>query len=163
MSLLVNLRHLEAHPLQVTGEASPEEIGLDIADELVRPVRVHYGLEVQKHERELLVQGSLRVDLDCECARCLKPFGSRLDLAAWVCLLPLEGEDRVPVANDCVDLTPAVREGILLELPQHPLCQEGCRGLPEGLPGKSSRSEGTGRIERSSSAWTELNKLKFEE
>jgi uncharacterized metal-binding protein YceD (DUF177 family) len=43
--------------------------------------------------------------------------------------LPLEGEDKVPVDNDCVDLTPFVREDILLEFPQHPLCKPDCGGI----------------------------------
>ncbi len=37
----------------------------------------------------------------------------------------------VPIKNDCVDLTPWVREDILLGFPQHPLCRPDCGGLKE--------------------------------
>jgi len=37
--------------------------------------------------------------------------------------LPLEGEEKTPVDNDCVDLTPFAREDMLLEFPQHPVCE----------------------------------------
>ena len=36
---------------------------------------------------------------------------------------------QVAIENDCVDLTPFVREDILLEFPQHPLCKPDCGGL----------------------------------
>ena len=73
--------------------------------------------------------GSLTLTLDCECVRCLKTFEHELKLTDWALHLPLEGEEKVPVENDCVDLTPFVREDILLEFPQHPLCKPDCRGL----------------------------------
>ena len=68
---------------------------------------------------------------------------------------------RSPVVNDCVDLTPYVREDILLEFPQHPLCDPECRGLPKTSIGKSRNTSGTGKTEVGSSAWAELNKLKL--
>ena len=56
-----------------------------------------------------------------------------LDAAICRC----EGEDRVAVDNDCVDLTPYLREDILLEFPQHPLCKPECRGLKKTSTGKA--------------------------
>ena len=44
-------------------------------------------------EDGLLVQGRLRLLLDCQCVRCLKPFQYRLELDDWTCHLPLEGEE----------------------------------------------------------------------
>ena len=52
-------------------------------------------------------------------------------IATWTLHLPLEGEDKVTVENDCVDLTPFVREDILLEFPQHPLCKPDCARIEE--------------------------------
>jgi uncharacterized metal-binding protein YceD (DUF177 family) len=57
--------------------------------------------------------------------------------------------------GDCVDLTPFLREDILLALPQHPLCSSDCKGLlrkyeREAIPG-SGRDK--------PSAWSELDKL----
>jgi len=75
--------------------------------------------------------------------------------------LPLEGEESVPVVNDCVDLTPYVREDILLEFPQHPLCDAECRGLPNSISGKATKPLKSDQAETGSTAWSELNKLKF--
>jgi uncharacterized protein len=131
-------------------------------DELVKVKEpLHYQLEAQKIEDGILVQGSLAVNLDCECARCLKPFKHRLEFDNWTCHLPLEGEDKVEVSNDCVDLTPYVREDILLGFPQHPLCKPECGGLPKKASAKMKKNAGTGQTKETSSAWAELNKLKF--
>jgi uncharacterized protein len=160
MSLLINLRHLEKAELPLKGKLPAAELDLDDVDELIRvegPLK--YDLEAQKLEKSILVQGSVELDLKCECARCLKPFTHRLEFADWACHLPLEGEEKAVVAGDCVDLTPFLREDILLELPQHPLCQPDCRGLVK-KPAVRKKSD-AGRTKEGSSAWTELNKLKF--
>ena len=163
MPLTVNLRHLEAHNLRLQGELPIADLDIDTRDEMIEMAApLEYDLEVEKLEHSLLLQGDLRVRLHCKCVRCLKEFESRLDLRDWACHVPLEGEEAAPVINDLVDLTPFVREDILLEFPQHPLCDRECRGLPKTEPGKTIKpSAGTGQTEASSSAWAELNKLKF--
>ncbi len=162
MALNINIHQLESGGFEVRGELSAVETELDTGDEMIRPGVVSYDLEVQKLEDGLLAQGSLGIDLECECVRCLKKFNRRLELRGWACHVPLEGEDRAVVANDCVDLTPYLREDILLELPQHPLCRQDCPGLAVKPPEQPGSTEGTGRSERTSPAWSELNKLKFE-
>jgi uncharacterized metal-binding protein YceD (DUF177 family) len=67
----------------------------------------------------------------------------------------------VPVDNDCVDLTGPIRDDILLAFPQHPLCNPECRGLPTGYSGKRRKTTTAGLPQIGSSAWNELNKLKF--
>jgi uncharacterized protein len=161
MPIKVNLRHLEPHDFHLEGELPAEELELDIRDELVTaPKPLKYDLEVQKLEDSLLVQGSLSLPLACECVRCLKPFEFNLILKPWTVHLPLEGEDAVPIVSDCVDLTPYIREDILLEFPQHPVCSAECRGLPKSMLGKGKKSSSPSP-EAGSPAWAELNKLKF--
>jgi uncharacterized metal-binding protein YceD (DUF177 family) len=162
MSVLINLRLLEKDEVHVAGEVSGGELDIEGVDELVqmeKPLR--YDLEAQKLEDGILVTGDLGVDLKCECARCLKAFVYRLELKDWACHLPLEGEEKVVISNDCVDLTPHIREDILLGFPQHPLCKPECGGLPKKAIGKAKKTNDTGRAKETGSAWTELNKLKF--
>ena len=162
MPLAVNLRHLEAHNISLAGSLPVQELDIDPHDEVIQVRRpLEHDLEVQKVEDGLLVQGHLHLVLECQCVRCLKPFQYRLELDNWACHLPLQGEDCVPVVNDCVDLTPYLREDILLEFPRHPLCNAECRGLPNTSIGKSKNTSGTGKTEVGSSAWAELNKLKL--
>jgi uncharacterized protein len=159
MSLSVNLRHLETRNLVLRGELSPAELDLDVRDEMIPAVSpVKYDIKVEKLDDALLVRGKLRVTLECECVRCLKKFKRALDLADWTLHLPLEGDEKMSVDNDCIDLTPLVREDILLGFPQHPLCSPDCGGLKmtAGKPGKNAGKDGS-----KPSAWAELNKLKL--
>lgn len=162
MSLLVNLRHLETRDVEFKGELPVEELDLDVHDEMIRPAKpLQYDFVVQQLEHNLLVRGKLHLALECNCVRCLKSFERELNLDDWTRLLPLEGDEKVPVSNDCVDLTPYVREDILLEFPQHPLCAAECRGLPQTSVGKERKTGRSETSEPGSSAWSELDKLKF--
>jgi uncharacterized protein len=161
MPLKVNLRHLEEHELRLEGELPIAELELDLKDDMCRADKpLHYDIEVQEMEAEILVQGSLSLPLQCECVRCLKTFKYELELPDWTLLLPLTGEEKVSVDNDCVDLTPYVREDILLEFPQHPLCETECRGLPV-KEGKAKKATKSGDSIQEPSAWSELDKLKL--
>jgi uncharacterized protein len=162
MPLLVNLRHLEAHEIKLKGELPVAELDLDLRDDMCRAEKpLRYHIEVQQMEKELLVQGELRLPLKCECVRCLKSFEHMLDLKHWTRLLPLEGDEKTPVDNDSVDLTPYLREDILLEFPQHPLCETECRGLPAKETGKAKKATKPGDSKQEPSAWADLDKLKF--
>ena len=162
MPLLVNLRHLEAHNAQLQGELTAAELDINALDEVIQVEQpLQYELDVQKLEEGLLAHGRLNLRLDCLCVRCLKAFQYSLELKDWTCHIPLEGEEQAPVVGDCVDLTPYVREDILLEFPRHPLCKPDCPGLPKSARGKVKNTRGTGKTAVGSSAWAELNKLKF--
>ncbi len=155
--LSVNLRHLEAHAIHLEGELAAAGLDFDLRDEMIRAEQpLRYDLTVEKMPDALLVTGSLELILDCQCVRCLKPFAHRLVLEDWVCHLPLAGEEKAVVNNDCVDLTPFVREDILLEFPQHPLCKPDCGGLK-----KSQAPKTGGKDQSESAAWAELDKLKL--
>jgi uncharacterized protein len=160
--LLINLRHLEKNNVHLEGELPASELDMEGVDELIRVEEpLQYNLEAEKVDNSILVRGNLALNLHCECVRCLKPFVYTLELTGWACHLPLEGEEQVPISNDCVDLTPYLREDILLEFPQHPLCKSDCSGLPKKAIGKTKKTGATGQAKKTSSAWAELNKLKF--
>ncbi len=160
MSLCVNLRHLEAHNVKLEGTLAVEELDIEPLDEVIQVKEpLAYHLEVQPVEDALLVEGRLSLPLQCNCVRCLKPVRHVVEIPHWTCHIPLKGEDKAPINNDTVDLTPFVREDILLEFPQHPLCDPECGGLPKTTGDANTNS---GQNEPDSSAWAELNKLKFD-
>lgn len=161
MPLLVNLRHLEKKALQLEGELTARELDLAQINALIELRQpLFYELEVERLGHDLLLRGRLEWRLDCECARCLRAFERELVLEDWVCDVPLEGEEKALVVNDCVDLTPYVREDMVLAFPQHPLCSPECRGLPEALP-TGKQTSGARPDDQTSSAWAALNKLKL--
>jgi uncharacterized protein len=147
--LSVNLRHLEQHEVRLRGELPAVELDFGMHDEMIRvdnPLR--YDLTVEKLHEALLVTGLLELDLDCQCVRCLKSFKHKVLLEGWACHLP--------VNNDCVDLTPFLREDMLLEFPPHPVCKPDCGGL------KKIKAPKTGGADKpTSTTWAELDKLKL--
>jgi uncharacterized protein len=158
MPLTFNIHHVEPDDLELKGTLPASELQLDLNDEALHEAGpLEYDLEAQRLEGGILVHGELNMEMEYECVRCLTHFRETLNLPDWACHLALTGDDAVPVNNDLVDLTPYLREDILLALPQHPLCRPDCGGLelPASVmdPGKESG--------QTSSAWDELNKLKL--
>jgi uncharacterized protein len=155
--LKVNLRHLEKHGIRLKGELPVAELDLGVEDELIRlekPLR--YDLSVEILQDAVLAMGSLTLPLECECSRCLKKFHQDLKLTGWAAHLPLEGEEKVEVDNDSVDLTPFIREDILLDFPQRPLCKPDCAGL------KSKAVRTVKAAEKPVlEVWAKLDKLKL--
>jgi len=161
MPLLINLRHLERHETVLRGELAAAELEIETLDPLIRvsqPLR--YDCQAELLDNGLLLRGTLELALDCDCVRCLKPVVHVVRLTDWTCLVPLTGEEAVAREGDFVDLTPLIREDILLAFPQHPLCEPECPGLTQADRGKAKNQSGT-TAARSSSAWSTLDKLEL--
>jgi uncharacterized protein len=157
MPLKINLRHLDDDEVHLQGELPVAELAFDIQDELIRAERpLQYNLTVEKMHESILAQGRLRLILDCNCIRCLQPFEYEVLISGYALHLPLTGEDQVTIDNDAIDLTPFVREDMLLEFPQHPLCKPECGGLK-----KKSGVQKSDDKKEEPSAWTGLDKLQF--
>jgi uncharacterized protein len=71
-----------------------------------------------------------------ECRRCLRPLTGRLRCDVREVYRPRhageaedEDEETYPLVGEMLDLSPLVRDALLLELPIAPLCREDCLGL----------------------------------
>ena len=160
MPFLVNLHQLDKANIRLQGELNAEELDMEDLDELIhfrRPLT--YDVEIQKDRENLLLQGRWRVSLDCECARCLKAYRHDIQLDEWTCLVPLAGESMAVTINDSVDLTPYLREDIVLALPPHPVCGPDCPGIRSQQ--RDSVEKKAAEQETKSSPWNELDKLEF--
>ncbi|MBI1842963.1 MAG: DUF177 domain-containing protein [Verrucomicrobia bacterium] len=161
--LTVYLSQLERGSVRLEGEAPPELLDLDLQDELLSmKTPLTYSLQVERVGEGILARGSVSLLVHCECARCLKPFEYRLEFPDWACHLSLEGEDQVAVKRDAVDLTPLIREDIVLALPQQPLCDSNCNGLPNvAKTEEKKRTVSQPDSDKKSSVWDALDKLKL--
>lgn len=162
MDLPLNLRHLDRGDVFLQGELSVEQLEFGDLDELFKAeLPLKYAIGASKFESGILLRGELEIPLSCECARCLEPFESVVRIEDWGRLLPLDGEEAVPVLNDCVDLTPYLREDILLAFPQRPLCRPDCRGTSRAVSGQSTPEAAVepDRPKTDASTWAALDKL----
>jgi uncharacterized metal-binding protein YceD (DUF177 family) len=161
MPFTVNIHHLEEEGREYEDSIPLEELDLDALDELIVPKSgLSFRVDVEKHETNLLLQGEIGQIFECECSKCLKKFEVSVAIPDWSGFVALEGEESLSVNNDMVDLTAVLREDILLVLPQHPVCEQGCKGLkPEAGSGLQLDD---GEEDNVSSPWNALDHLKLE-
>jgi uncharacterized protein len=104
------------------------------------PATSQVRIEYYRAGQELFFQGHISSDVIGHCARCLEPYPFTLGTDFSLGLLPkqplpaeieLKGEelDIGYYNGDEIDLTPLIREQIILALPTRPLCREDCKGL----------------------------------
>jgi uncharacterized protein len=119
----IHLRQIHADGLHLEGEE--ECLIPELAAEDVRctgPLR--YALDLGIAEGALWATGSLVQPVELRCVRCLEPFRFDIEAKAFSIHLDLTGPE-------LIDLTPYLREDILLNLPAHPHCdREGGRVCP---------------------------------
>jgi uncharacterized protein len=107
--------------------------------QLVRPVQVE--LAYYRAGTELFLQGVIAAATSANCARCVEDFATTTRREFRYVLAPkslgddeesglrLEDLEFTVYDGDAVDLTPLVREQVLLALVERPLCREDCAGL----------------------------------
>lgn len=163
MPLLISLAALHNGTVHLEGELTPDELQLETLDPCIEarsPIR--YSLKADIVGKELLVEGSLETTFHCRCVRCLKPFEYELSIDPWTSLVELEGEDAAPIVHESVDLTPQVREDSFLALPQHPVCNPECQGMPLQPATPKQSQDLSDESRQVPSAWSILDTLKLD-
>ena len=84
---------------------------------------VHYDLYAQHVSEELVVRGTLSVELGLKCTRCTEFFSTTVVDSDFLRAYSAS-EDK-----DSVDITEDLREDLLLHVPGFPVCSEECKGL----------------------------------
>jgi uncharacterized protein len=104
--------------------SDPGEI-MDLADDpFVRADGdVRYALYAQRVSDELIVRGKLWAPLALRCSRCAEFFSTTVADSDFLRAYPATEN------TDSVDISPDMREDLLLHIPSFPLCSEGCKGL----------------------------------
>jgi len=138
-------------PLQLKEEISAEVLAL--ADAVARaPHPVLAEVTVQKDEENFLVTGWAQTTLSVLCGRCAIWM-------PWPVRARVEHLFEAPHPN-CIDLTPFIREDILLELPLNAVCQLGADGrCPVTGEFYQPRPESTDSLVRDD-LWDALSKVK---
>jgi uncharacterized metal-binding protein YceD (DUF177 family) len=139
------------HPLELKEEISSEILGLGEASARApQPIRAE--VTVQKEEANFLVTGWASINLSLLCGRCA-------EWMPWPLRAKVEHLFAAPHENS-IDLTPFIREDILLELPLNAVCRLGADGrCPVTGEFYQPRPESSGSIV-SEEVWDALSKLK---
>jgi len=141
----------ENHPLELKEEVSAEILGLAEASARgAEPIQVE--ILVQKDEDNFLVTGWAQTKLSLLCGRCA-------EWLPWTLRAKVEHLFEAPHPNS-IDLTPLIREDILLELPLNAVCRLGADGrCPVTGEFYQPRPESSGSL-TSEDIWEPLRKLK---
>ena len=110
---------------------------------------LHYSIDLGVRSGALWASGSVSQAVELRCVACLEKFVHEIQVPAFAMHTELRGPETV-------DLTPFMREDLLLNLPAHPHCDRNagrvCR--PKQI---EAAAQDTGR----KSDWSALDKLKL--
>ncbi len=150
----VHLKQIPPEGLHLEGEEDcPLE---DLESEGIRcagPMRYKIDIGVSGHE--LWANGALAQPMEMQCVSCLEKFVSDVQVPAFAVMRELRGPE-------VVDLTPAMREDILLNLPPHPHCNADhtreCKGPAAPVSSAEETEQGEAKREHD---WGALDQLKL--
>jgi uncharacterized metal-binding protein YceD (DUF177 family) len=144
----VHLKQIPTQGLHLEGE---EECPIqELESEGIRCAgRLHYAIDVGVAGGGLWANGSLSQPVELRCVSCLENFVHEIRVPAFAVHIELHGPETV-------DLTPFVREDILLNLPAHPHCDRDgdrvCNGKQIEIAEQDTKRK---------SDWSALDKLKL--
>lgn len=152
--MIIETGELREQSLRFVGEAPAAILDFNRDAPIKAGSPVRYDLAARRLDAELLVQGTLEVELACVCARCAEGFTKTMRVPAFVRAIKLSAK------NESIDLTADMREDILLALPMIMTCAPDCKGLCPHC-GANLNREACKCGERTEPAFDVLAKLKL--
>ena len=137
------LTELEHHPILFDLSYAPGEIDFGEGLRQQGPLRTSGQAELLHNTLgEIRIRGTVQVEFECDCDRCLEPAPQHIDTAYDLFFRPLpkldnhaevrleEGEiDLSFYEGDGVALRDGLRDFIIVNEPMQHLCQPECKGL----------------------------------
>jgi uncharacterized protein len=128
--LRINAREL----LRVPGSTREIDAVLDAADLGIDDQRIAGPIEVDLDAvstiDDVVVRGDIRLRWTAACRRCLTAVaGTAVVDVEEVYQHEVVDEEAFLIEGDQLDLAPAVREYVLIELPDGPVCRDDCAGI----------------------------------
>ena len=112
--------------------------------------RLHYNIDLGIAGGALWARGSLSQPVELSCVSCLEKFVHEIQVPGFAAHIELHGPETV-------DLTPLIREDLLLNLPAHPRCDRDGNHVC-----KAKRLDIEEQDANRKPDWSALDKLKIE-
>jgi uncharacterized metal-binding protein YceD (DUF177 family) len=144
----IHLKQIPAQGLHLDGDEDCPIHDLEV--EGIRCVgRLHYNIDLGIAGGALWATGSLSQPVELRCVSCLETFVHEVQVPAFAVHTELHGPETV-------DLTPFIREDLLLNLPAHPRCdRDGNRVC------KAKQLDAVEQDTKRKLDWSALDKLKL--
>jgi len=154
--MIVELATLGEEAQEFKGEEPSEVFDLGSTEDVRSSGPLKYRLSVSLAGDELVARGVVRADFLFLCGRCAEFFVLTVADSRFMAVL------ECPNKNESVDLTPEMRESIILAFPTSPLCNSDCRGLCPLCGTNLNKSECKCGPSSSGGQWDVLKNLKLE-
>jgi uncharacterized protein len=139
---------------------------LDIGKQFVGTLKAE--VELSKSHSEIILNVDVKVNINCECDRCTTEFMQEINPVYQIVYFFSNEPEGIADANvvylhpdaDKIDISPEIRDYVLLTVPMKRLCTEECKGLCSNC-GKNL-NEGDCKCEGANidSRWLPLQDLK---
>jgi len=144
----VHLKQIPPEGMHFEGEENCPIIEFEAEDiRCVGPLS--YSIDVGVSDGALWGTGILRQPIELRCVACLEKFVYEIKVPAFAFRTELQGPETI-------DLTPFMREDLLLNLPAHPRCDR-----DGGRTCKAAQASAADAQPRRKSDWSALDKLKL--
>jgi len=151
--------------------AAPDYLGVELA-RVPAGAELELDIQLEGVAEGVLVTATVSGPLVGECARCLEPFASAVKVRFQELFTLSDAADQADDPDDAdsyrldasgqLDLEPALRDAIVLELPLSPLCEDGCQGLCVECGVRLAEAEPGHRHEERGAMWAALEDFQAE-
>ena len=128
--LRINAVELLRHPgatRHIETSVPPDELDLD--DDRVQG-DIAIAVDATSSVDGVVVHGTVTTSWRGQCRRCLTEVeGTSVSAVDELYQQHPRHEDAIAITGDQIDLAPVVREYVLLDLPDAPLCKDDCAGI----------------------------------
>lgn len=150
----IHLNQIPPEGLHLEGEEDCPLV--ELAEQDIRCIGpLQYNLDLGISDGALWADGAITQKVELRCVACLEKFEHVINVPAFALHTELHGPETV-------DITPFMREDILLNLPPHPHCDRDggrvCRGSKVEV--MKDVSESAASVVKREHDWGELDKLK---
>lgn len=130
-------------------------------DQRLTAAEIPINLHLESVNGGIAVSGTAEAKWAGECRRCLSSVeGTAVATIEEFYQQDLTDPDAYPIVGDQLDLTPMVRELVLLELPLSPLCKGDCLGLCPSCGADLSKARCACKNEIADHRWDALSVLR---
>lgn len=121
--MIIDIPKIPPEGTNFDGEELPEILALEDDKFAKAGGVIRYSFFVNKIGSELIVQGTVEAPIQLLCGRCGGFFSTSVSIPSFLHTY------EITEVQETVDVTPDIREDILLELPSYPKCPWAGRGV----------------------------------
>ncbi|MEY3033687.1 MAG: hypothetical protein RLZ86_309 [Actinomycetota bacterium] len=162
--LVVNALELLRRPgshKALSVDVPPVDIDLGDEERLSADDEISIELTCESTTDAVVVSGTIRVATRGVCRRCLRDVEGELTIGVHETYQETRTDpDAFPIENDQIDLRPMIRESVLLDVPEAPLCRPDCPGLCPVCGADLSTESCSCVIETLDPRWSALSELR---